>query len=104
MQREGKRWEDMERKEGNEEERWKRLREEVRRSKKNKSGVPYNMINLRCRRQLFVGMMKHNAEQVQSWGRTDMNLKSRRIVISADVVPKLSSLGATVCAVGTAQY
>lgn len=47
MQREGKRWKDMDRKEGEDVERWDRLREEGVKSKKNKSGVPYNMINLR---------------------------------------------------------
>lgn len=47
MQREGKRWEDMEKKDGQDAKRWDRLREEGAKAKKNKSGVPYNMINLR---------------------------------------------------------
>ncbi|CBJ25482.1 conserved unknown protein [Ectocarpus siliculosus] len=47
VEREGKRWEDMEKKEGDDEQRWNRLRDEGEKSKKNKSGVPYNMISLR---------------------------------------------------------
>lgn len=50
VEREGKRWEDMERKEGGVEQRWDRLRDEGEKSKKNKSGVPYNMISLRYMR------------------------------------------------------
>lgn len=37
----------MEVKEGEEKQRWDRLRDEGEKSKKNKSGVPYNMISLR---------------------------------------------------------
>lgn len=47
VEREGKRWEDMEKKEGDEAQKWDRLRDDGEKSKKNKSGVPYNMINLR---------------------------------------------------------
>ncbi|CAN0137362.1 unnamed protein product [Ascophyllum nodosum] len=46
VEREGKRWEDMERKEEAEKERLDWLRAEERKSKKNKSGMPYNMISL----------------------------------------------------------
>ena len=47
VDREGKRWEDMEKQEGDAAEKWDRLRDEGEKSKKNKSGVPYNMISLR---------------------------------------------------------
>lgn len=47
MKREGKRWQDMELKEGEESQQWDRMREEGEKARKNKSGVPYNMINLR---------------------------------------------------------
>lgn len=47
MQREGKRWEDMERKDAQERDQWDRLREDGEKAKKNRSGLPYNMISLR---------------------------------------------------------
>ncbi|CAM9299734.1 unnamed protein product [Laminaria digitata] len=47
VEREGKRWEDMEKQEGDAAQKWDRLRDEGEKSKKNKSGVPYNMISLR---------------------------------------------------------
>ena len=37
----------MEKQEGDAAEKWDRLRDEGEKSKKNKSGVPYNMISLR---------------------------------------------------------
>lgn len=37
----------MEKKEGDEVQKWNRLRDEGSKSRSNKSGVPYNMISLR---------------------------------------------------------
>lgn len=45
--REEKRWEQMERKEEVDNEQWNRMREEGEKARKNKSGLPYNMITLR---------------------------------------------------------
>ncbi|CAM9526205.1 unnamed protein product [Scytosiphon promiscuus] len=59
VEREGKRWEDMEKKEGDEAHKWDRLREEGEKSKKNKSGVPYNMINLRYNDGLDGDRLEH---------------------------------------------
>ncbi|CAM9710917.1 unnamed protein product [Discosporangium mesarthrocarpum] len=60
VEREDKRWAEMERKAVDDEERWSKLREAGEKAKKNQSGVPYNMINLRYDDGLDGARLEHS--------------------------------------------